>query len=177
METVRLTEIHKTSLLEFCDVCSRKGYNNNSSLKSMKYDWCLENNGVWYGTLDSNKIISVSGVHDFPEIGQNSVRVLFRGAQISSPYKGLGKHHMNSIPFRDHLPLAIKDYANKDLFLTTNVTHDASGKMNKVHQTMQRLCSLGLLTLVSESMELFYTEQAVWQINKESYLNARNKIT
>lgn len=176
MVTVELNETHKNQLLEFCESCAEKGYKNNDSLDSMKYQWCLDNGGTWYGSFIGNKLIAVSGVHNFPEISPNAVRVLFRGAQIVNPYAGLTKHHMSSIPFRDHLPLAIEKYENKQLYITSNITNDASGRMNMVHQIMHRLRSQGILTLIVESMELFYTEQSVWRINKESYLNVRERL-
>jgi len=96
---------------------------------------------------------------------------------VFNPYRGLTKYHMNSIPFRDHLPLAIEKFSEKQLYITSNVTHDASGKMNMIHQVMQKLRSHGILTLTVESMELFYTEQSVWRVNKDTYLNVRSKVT
>ena len=37
---------------DFIAQCKLFGYENNSSLKAMKWDWCLEQGGMWYGTED-----------------------------------------------------------------------------------------------------------------------------
>ena len=49
-------------LEEFIAECDKLGYKNNNSLKSLKFDWCLEN-GMWHGTFKDGKLIAISGIH------------------------------------------------------------------------------------------------------------------
>ena len=64
MNTYQLDKV-TTELLSFIDECDDLNYNNNSSLKALKFEWCLNTGGMWYATADQNKIISLSGIHPF----------------------------------------------------------------------------------------------------------------
>ena len=157
-------------LIEFCEICKSKGYKNNESLKAMKFDFA-----DFWGAWHNNKLVAVAGAHTLPEVSQNAIRVLFRGCQIQEVYRGLGKYHMNSIGFRDILPVQIEAYKDKDLYITTNVHNDASGRMNRTHKAMKLLDKDGILTY-SHDTELYFTEQSVWKVNKEKYNEIRHRL-
>lgn len=159
---------------DFCKICEMHGYNNNSSRKAMKYEWCKDW-GEYWGAYYADELIAVAGAHPLPEVGPNAVRVLFRGCQIVDLHKGLSKNHMNSIPFRDILPYQIKAYPDKDLYITTNVSHDASGKMNRTHKAMKLLDKVGIVSYTS-TIELYYTEQSIWKLNVGRYNEVRSKL-
>ena len=160
---------------KFCLSCDELGYGNNNSLKAMKFEWCKEIGEFW-GAWYKEQLIAVAGAHPLPEIGQNAVRVLFRGCQLYSPYQGLNASHMNSVPMRDILPLQIEMYKDNDLYITTNINYDASGHMHRTHRVMQLLAKKGIVDLHTESTELFYSEQSVWQLNKERYDEVRRGL-
>ena len=170
-----LENTHCQELEYFCTQCKILNYNNNSSLTAMKYDWC-KGWGEYWGTWHNNKLIAVAGAHPLPEVDDNAVRVLFRGCQLYSPYTGLDANHMNSVPFRDILPLQIEKYVNNDLYITTNIEHDASGKMSRTHRVMSLLAKKGIVDLHIEEIMLYYTRQSVWKLNKEQYLEARHRL-
>ncbi len=175
MKVSTLNQWTVQSLTQFCKDCDALGYHNNNSLKAMKYDWCKDIGEFW-GAWYNEKLIAVAGAHPLPDISENAIRVLFRGCQIESPYKGLNASHMNSVPFRDILPYQIKMYKENDLFITTNINHDASGHMHKTHRVMQLLEKKGIVDLHIESMELWYTNQSVWKLNKEKYNEVRHRL-
>lgn len=157
-------------LIEFCETCKTKGFKNNESLKAMKFDFA-----EFWGAWCNNKLVAVAGAHALPEVHSNAVRVLFRGCQIKETYKGLGKHHMNSIGFRDILPVQMDAYKDKDLYITTNVYNDASGRMNRTHRAMKLLDKEGILEY-NYDMELYFTKQSIWKINKERYNEIRYRL-
>jgi hypothetical protein len=174
---VKVKTLEKEDLSElgvFCIKCQVFGYENNSSLKAMKYEWCKEW-GEYWGAFVDKRLVAVAGAHPLPEVGPNAMRVLFRGCQVDELYKGLGKYHMNSIPFRDILPYQIAAYPDKDLYITTNVTHDASGRMNRTHRVMKLLDKLDIVQY-NGNMELYYTEQSVWKLNVEKYNEVRRRL-
>ena len=55
----------------FCASAKKLGYENNSSLKAMKFDWCKQN-GEFFCAIDNDKIIAVAGCHPLPEVGPNA---------------------------------------------------------------------------------------------------------
>ena len=167
---MKIKSLKLTTELElFCEVCKSKGYKNNESIKAMKFDFA-----DFWGAWKNGELIAVAGCHPLPEVGPNAVRVLFRGCQITDPYKGLNKHHMNSIGFRDILPEQIKHNQGKDLYITTNVYHDASGKMNRTHKAMRLLDKEGILSYTND-IELYFTLQSIWKVNIEEYMKVRSR--
>tara|TARA_B100001057_G_scaffold156527_1_gene156986 strand:+ start:8074 stop:8601 length:528 start_codon:yes stop_codon:yes gene_type:complete len=172
MKVSTLNQWTGAAVKKFCKECEALGYLNNSSLQTMKYEWCKEQ-GEYWGAWHNEKLISVAGAHPLPEVSENAVRVLFRGCQIQSPHKGLNASHMNSVPFRDILPHQIEMYKENDLYITTNISHDASGHMHKTHRVMQLLEKRGIVDLHIESMNLYNTDQSVWKLNKDRYNEIR----
>lgn len=170
-----LNEETLDQLKQFCLVCDTLGYHNNNSLSAMKYNWCKEI-GEYWGMWHNQSLIAVAGAHPLPEVNDNAIRVLFRGCQLSSPYQGLSASHMNSVPMRDILPLQIEMYKDKDLYITTNINYDASGHMHRTHRVMKLLEKKGIVDLHTERMELYYTDQSVWQLNKERYNEIRRGL-
>jgi len=181
--TTPFTENDIPKLEQFCKECEHLGYDNNKSLKAMRLDWCLENNGQFYLTWDDNyhKIVSVSGCHPLPEVG-NVYRGLFRGATLPKYQNWTGKltkTHMNSIPFFFHLPRQITWASMEgydDIVITTNWSNpDGIKSMSKSHSIFKLLERQGIVECVVEKMELFYTDQSVWKLNISKYKQARDE--
>ena len=75
----------------FCKEAEKLGYENNSSLKAMKYDWCKER-GEYFCAIKNGKIVAVAGCHRLPEVNENAWRILFRGGELpqNDCFRGLG---------------------------------------------------------------------------------------
>ena len=162
-------------LLKFLDECERKGYYNNNTLESLKFDWCLDIGGAWFATVKNNKIISLSGIHPWA----NGWRALFRGVQLEARPIGLNRHHMQSYPFYSHLPQQIKfafnnniDIHNDFVYITTNTETDSSGKMTRINKTFYHLEKLGLVKNLGEH-DVYNVKQNTWILNIENYNNIR----
>ena len=101
---------------------------------------------------------------------------MFRGVQIPGNYGfGLSKYHMSALTWRLLLPSQLEYINDADAYITTNISHDASGKMNKTHRLFQQLEKLGMVEHYND-MELYYTDQSVWKLNKEKYMEVRNNV-
>lgn len=170
MKTSRIYE-ETSQLLSFIDTCSKLSYNNNSSLQSMKFDWCLETGGAWFITCNAlDEIISLSGIHPF----KDGFRVLFRGVQLYPRKIGINKYHMQSHCFYYQLPYQIEFADNKPMYITTNVINDASGKMTRIDKTFHHLENSGLVKHCGQDV-IYNTLQNVWLLNTEKYFEKRNK--
>jgi len=161
----------------FCNEAEVLGYNNNSSLKAMKYEWCKDY-GEYFCAIEGNDIVAVAGCHPLPEVNDKAWRVMFRGAQLPGYNKsfGLNKYHMSAITWREILPAQIEFCDTDELYITTNIEHDASGKMNRTHRLFKNLHKLGMVNCYQERMTLYYTEQSVWKLNIDEYTKRRNAI-
>jgi len=162
----------------FCREANELGYTNNASLKAMKFDWCKEN-GEYFCTLKDDRIVAVAGCHECDEIHEGAWRILFRGCELpeASPYKGLNKGDWNSITQRDFIPAFIDYIPSRDLYISTNISNEHSGKALRNHRLMSILANQkdAYLNYICD-MELFYTKQTIWQLNINKYLNRRSKL-
>lgn len=157
---------HDTPELQaFIEKCNGLNYKNNNSLKAMKFQWCLDSGGAWYATVDDNsEIISLSGIHPF----KDGYRALFRGVQLYPRDAGLNKYHMQSHCFYDQLPYQIKFANGSPIYITTNITNDASGKMTRIDKTFRHLQRVGLVDHITQE-GIFNTLQNVWKLNVGKY--------
>jgi len=170
IETRQIDNIDIHHVLTFANECYRKGYKNNVSLNAMKWDWCLDN-GAWFATFDNDSIVAITGCHTF----KDGYRALFRGAQLSPrPVKGLSRYQMQSWGISEHLPLQIKFSNGKPIYITTNVSNDASGRMNRIHKSFKVMAKGGMINYLGDE-EIFYTQQSVWKLNVEKYFEIRSR--
>jgi len=168
---------HIPKLETFCASAKKLGYENNSSLKAMKFDWCKQN-GEFFCAIDNDKIIAVAGCHPLPEVGPNAWRIMFRGCELpqTDTFKGLGKGDWNSITQREMIPLFIDWCPSDQIYITTNTHHEHSnGKAARNHRLMGLLAKQKILDKHSE-MVLYYTEQTVWKLNIKEYTRRRNLL-
>ena len=167
--TEELTQV-TPALEEFIEECKLLGWKNNSSLKELICDWCLEK-GMWYATYTEDKIISLTGIHPF----KDGYRALYRGAQLKAhPVKGLNRYQMQSWGIYDHLPLQIEFANGKPLYITTNVTNDASGRMNRIHKSFSVMAAGGMVDYIGDE-QIFNAVQSVWRLNNDKYFEIRKR--
>lgn len=182
LTTVLFTEDLIDDLAVFCRSCDLHGYKNNNSFDSMRLTWCLETGGQFFLTYCDGIVISVSGCHPLPEVGPDVYRILFRGATLQKYQNLLGilsKTHMTSIPFYEHIPLALT-WANEKastFAITTNWANpDGIESMSRSHSVLGLLARQGIVDCLIEKVNLFYTEQTVWKLNVGKYFDAREKF-
>jgi len=167
--TKELTEV-TTAVERFIAECTLLGYKNNSSLKEMRWDWCLDG-GMWYATYENDVIISITGIHPF----KDGYRALYRGAQLKAhPVKGLNRYQMQSWGIYDHLPLQIEFANGKPLYITTNVSNDASGRMNRIHKSFSIMAAGGMVDYIGDE-QIFNAVQSVWRLNNDKYFEIRKR--
>jgi hypothetical protein len=166
----QLTPEHLPLIEQFCQAAATRGFTNNASLKMMKYAWCLSEGGIWVGTFNNDKIVSLSGIHLF----KDGWRGVFRGAQIEPrATKGLDRYQKSSQSIWGQLPSQIEYAESKSgkdvpIYITTNIAHDASGWATRVHNLFKILGKTGVLTHTGDE-EIFHTQQSVWKLNREKY--------
>lgn len=169
IKTISLKDVN-SAVEKFIAECSKLGYKNNSSLKEMRWDWCLEE-GAWYATYEDDSIISMSGIHPF----KNGFRAVYRGAQLKQhPVKGLNKYQMQSWPIYAHLPLQIEFAKNKPLYITTNTDRDNSGRMNRIHNSFSTMAKGKMVSYICNE-QVFNSVQSVWKLNNDRYFEIRKR--
>ena len=170
-ETYRLFDKDIPQVNKFLDVCTQKEFKNNTSLEVIKWSWCKKE-GSWWGTFNNKQLIALSGMHPF----KDGYRALFRGAQIETrPMKGLNRYQFQSWGFYAHLPLQIewaRWQGKENIYITTNVENDASGRMNRIHKSFTALQKAGVVDYLGDE-EIFYTLQSVWKVNIDRYFDVR----
>jgi|TARA_B110000438_G_scaffold297032_1_gene342705 hypothetical protein len=162
----------------FCKKAKELGYVNNSSLKLMRYDWCKEN-GEFYCAIKGDDIVAVAGCHTLPEFSPNAWRIMFRGCELpgASPYKGLNKGDWNSITQRDFIPEFINYIPSEELYISTNISNEHSGKALRNHKIMNILARQKDAYIIDVcDMMLNNVHQTIWKLNIEQYLSRRSKL-
>jgi hypothetical protein len=158
------------ALLEFIRECDKLGFKNNNSFCSMNFFETIENRGIWFATYVDDKIVGISGLHEF----KDGYRALYRGAQLYSRPGGLTRNHMNCWMFYYHLPIAIDLVNGEPIYITTNTDNDASGSMLRLNKLYYILEKNGLVEHISNE-EVFGVNQNIWKLNKERYLEVRGE--
>jgi hypothetical protein len=157
------------------EFCNSQNYSNNTSLEKMKWDWCP----FWCAAFDGDKIVSIAGAHELPEVSPNAYRLLFRGAQLPGYTLGVGRNIFKTgIHLSYLLPLQItwatRQNPNAELYITTNINNDG-GKSKRMNDTMMPLLAKTGIWSLEQSMMLYYVPQRVWRINVDRYTEERNR--
>ena len=165
-----LSKSDKPAVEKFC--CSQN-YSNNISLEKMKWDWCP----FWCAAFDGDKIISIAGAHELPEVSPNAYRLLFRGAQLPGYTLGVGRNIFKTgIQLSYLLPLqitwAIQQNPDAELYITTNVNNDG-GKSKRMNDTMMPMLAKTGIWQLEKSMMLYYVPQQLWRIDIKKYDEVR----
>ena len=158
--------------------CNSQNFSNNTSLKKMKWDWCLEI-GAWTIAFEDNKVISIAGVHPLPEVKTNAYRCLFRGAQLPGYTLGTGRDIFKTgIQLSHLLPLQItwatRQDPNAELYISTNINNDG-GKSQRMNNIIMPLLAKRGIWELDQEMELYNVPQNLWRINVLKYMEERNR--
>ena len=177
MRIVPITDNLIPALEIFCQQAKDIGYENNTSLEAMKFNWCNDW-GKWFCAIKNNKIIAVGGCHPLPEVSPDAWRILFRGCELPNKdtHKGLSRYNWYSITWREFIPQFIKWCPSKELYITTNIDNEHSnGKATRNHKLMGLLAKQNILDKHND-MVLYYTEQTVWKLNISEYTRRRKEL-
>ena len=167
--TEELTQV-TPALEDFIAQCKLFGWKNNSSLKELRWDWCLEK-GMWYATYSDNTIVSLTGIHPF----KDGYRALYRGAQLwPRRVKGLNRYQMQSWGIYAHLPLQIEFAKGKPLYITTNTDRDNSGRMNRIHNSFSAMAKGKMVEWICNE-QVFNSVQSIWKLNNDKYFEIRKR--
>ena len=167
-----LTNNDKSAVEEFC---SSQNFSNNTSLEKMKWDWCP----FWCAAFDGDKIVSIAGAHELPEVSPNAYRLLFRGAQLPGYTLGTGRDVFKTgIHLSYLLPMqitwALKMNPNAELYISTNINNDG-GKSQRMNDIIMPLLAKRGVWKLEQSMMLFHVPQRLWRINVKTYMEERNR--
>lgn len=182
IKTILLTVDHLELVEEFCFLAAKAGFENNSTIDSMKFgaEYDLGEIPKFWGIVKDDKLISVSGCHRWKDQNNNPtmMRCLFRSAtlpEFQNIVPMLSKTHMNSLPFSVLLPYqlswGLQNGVEHFYITTSNSDHDASGKMKRTHRVMQLLANQKIVKYAGD--EIFYsTAQTKWEIHVYKFLGA-----
>lgn len=176
----------------FIDKCRKIGYRDHREIKQLEIEKTINDRwGKFFYTYKGDHIISLSGCHQFTHFNVNKLtwtegmRICFRGVQLpgEDTYKGLSKYHMNSIPFREHVPLAVewgKSLGYSNFYITThnwygtpaNLYKGPSKEQNRTNRIMQHLHKIGIMKHHGDTFIRNYL-QNVWELNEDEYFRHR----
>jgi hypothetical protein len=166
-------------LTEFYSEANCRGFVNNSSQKAMVD--CFNNEQekqVWI-LYQNDKAVGSVAAHSFPEMGQNSYRVLARtctfgearqNSGLITPKRLIAEHQNLTDQFL--LPACI-DWAKGELYATSNESTVASQRLVHKHY-FPTLEKLGIVKFIC-NLNYRNTDQAVWQIYPDKFLKNLSK--
>ena len=160
MKTIEL-DYPTQKLVDFTKKCNEKGFSNNSSLDKLKFDWCLDNGGMWYVTIVNDEYISMSGIHLFLD----GYRCLFRSVQLEG-IKNVGLNMQStSYCWSQQLPLQIKYSGNRPIYITSNIGKNTPVHMLKIDKILSIMQKYEKVQLIKTEI-INGVEQNLWLVNK-----------
>lgn len=175
--TYKLLSSEDISTVEqFCKECQKLGYENNASLKAMKF-----HSATFFAAYDQKRIVSLAGVHQLPEVNNHAWRCLFRGAQLPGYTPQWSMNFFKSgIQFNQLLYRQIQYILPIDekaeFYISTNVKSNTGAKSYRMNNVMMpHVAKTGVWHLHLENIILYNVPQNLWKIDVETYLKLRNE--
>lgn len=161
----------------FMEECSKRGFNNNTSIENLKFDYF--EHIFFFAGIEDGKIKLFSGVHEFDMDGERYWRCGFRGATIDADQKmsrNLRKNSLN-VGINYYIQMQyIESLHGPSKFVHTSNTPesiDGAGRSHAVDRLMKR--GVEGITLLAEDFEYLYTKQNVWLLDKDVWYNDFDK--
>lgn len=161
MKTIEL-DYPTRKLLDFTEKCKEKGYVNNSSLSKLRFDWCLDNGGMWYVTIVNDNYISMSGIHEFLD----GYRCLYRSVQLESIANVGLNMQSTSYCWTQQLPLQVKYSGLKPMYITTNIGKNTPDHMLKIDKIMKIMKKYSMVQFIKTEL-INGIQQNLWLLNKD----------
>lgn len=157
-------------IFSFFDECKQQGLINNDSIETTGFGKRPQD--AWWIVKHSNKIVSISGAHKLPFLGNTAWRVLVRSATLPQ-YRGkagpFGKNLSHEFTWGHILKHQIeycKTRGGKDFYFTTNSFNPNLPANEKTNKLVERiLVPQGYIEFVNE-VTLYDTPQNIWKIIK-----------
>jgi len=169
-------------LPDFIERCTREGYNNNSTLDKIKFDY-FEHSAFFAGIAD-NRIKVFSGVHNFDYDGKHYWRVGFRAATLyddifkPTPSNNFRKISLSAgVLFTLEMKWVEHNFGNSQYIMTSNDSQndvDTAGRSHMVDAIAKRNRISGC-TLLHEKITYLNTIQNVWLLDKDVWYNDYQK--
>lgn len=164
----------------FLGKCKQLGLENNKDTEAIKLKKIQMPYGQYFIGWDKNKkcIWNLAGVHCIPEFGENTWRVLFRGAQLPGYTCKFGTDFLRiSYHWKFFLPLQInfiqERYENPKFIISTNINNKSAGKSDRLNKRiMPQLAKRGIISLLTENYVLYNTLQNIWSIKTNNLIQA-----
>ena len=146
-------KIHDDIVLEFCKKCEKLNYVNNNSLESMKWYW---DQVAWSGTFIDNVLVSLSGIHPFPEINKNAFRVMFRGVTLP----GVSSQFLNfkQLPLNQEWAYLQNKHAN--FYVTFNTDSNIGSKSHRMLKVIHKMKMFKYV----KTMNYFNVNQQIYRL-------------
>lgn len=178
-----LEESDTDKLAVFCDRCDSLGFVNNKDFKAIKLDKMQMPYGQFFIAVDTDNdsIFSIAGVHHFPEVNNNSYRVLFRGAQLPGYNQFSTDFYHSVIHFGYFLYYQIRlitdIHPEAEFYITTNVNEGGSKSHNMDRVMMPIVRKRGICELTQSNVMIYNTPQNVWKVNVDEYMRQRETLS
>lgn len=161
---------------QFCKECQTLGYENNTSLETMKF-----HSATFFAAYDQECIVSLAGVHQLPEVNKHAWRCLFRGAQLPGYTPQWSMNIFKSgIHFSQFLYRQIKHVQTIDpsaeFYISTNLQSTIGAKSHRMNDVMMpRIAKMGVWNLHAENIMLYNVPQNLWKVDVETYMQLRDQ--
>jgi hypothetical protein len=60
------------------------------------------------------------------------------------------------------------------VYITTNVSNDASGRMNRIHNSFKQMAKGDMVDYIGDE-NIYNTEQSIWRLNNDKYFEIRKR--
>jgi hypothetical protein len=175
MELIKLNDSHLKQLEQFCFQCDQLGWENNSSLKKIKYDMVYKNNGAYLALLEDEKIVSIAGYYRFFEYDNNGWRIFYRSASLPKTGPNKGLHRGTSPRGRMYIENFIKLCDNKNLYLTTNIENKTYSNITRYHRSLEIESRMKDSYVFKVDEIILYDHlQTIWKVDVDKFLARTN---
>lgn len=161
---------------QFCKKCQKLGYENNTSLESMKF-----HDAAFFAAYDQECIVSLAGVHRLPEVNERAWRCLFRGAQLPGYTPQWSMNIFKSgIHFSQFLYRQIKCVQaidpSAEFYISTNLQSTTGAKSHRMNDVMMpKIAKMGVWHLHEENVMLYNILQNLWKVDVDTYMKLRDQ--
>jgi hypothetical protein len=159
-------------IFTFSKKCADQGLINNASPAAMKIGRWGKDNEAWWCTWIDGEIVSISGCCTFDEYRPDYWRLMFRTATLKE-YRGKAPGSIRTIKTDFNwgyiLPYQYEFAKSKakKLVFTTNSTSDGERNSYRTDRAIRKVLEpQGIVKLVEQDVEIFYTKQNVWELLK-----------
>ncbi len=174
---VSLLDLNNIQLLnDFCAKCSDLNWVNNSSIEKMNIDMVKAKQGAFFGVIEADQLVSVSGCYRFNEVSPNAWRIFYRSATLPGKAKNSGLHRGTGLRGRLYISKFAEFTRSTDLYLTTNPHNTEQPSISRYHR------SLSIESEMRDSyvhnfgtINLYGIDQTLWKLDLNDYYQRVNK--